>query len=259
VHTITWEATNPTGVVDVYLINRIAEGESWYWIGSTPMEDGRLAWEACPYLGDGSSYSVRIEFCTCGPCGSDESDAPFQIMGSSAPTITVVSPYEGEVWHADVVHTITWEAAEPWGSVDVYLISRKSEDGWWDWVGRAEMSSGQIAWECAYAADGDGANYWIGLGSCDCGPCWNIESTTAFEIRGSRPWPAIQGDLDEDGAIGLADHKKFVECLTGPSTPGVGVSWPECWCRLFDWEWNGSVDLRDFAAMQNSFGGENQP
>ncbi|MFH1107773.1 MAG: Ser-Thr-rich GPI-anchored membrane family protein [Planctomycetota bacterium] len=259
VHTITWEATNPTGVVDVYLINRIAEGESWYWIGSTPMEDGRLAWEACPYLGDGSSYSVRIEFCTCGPCGSDESDAPFQIMGSSAPAITVVSPQDGEVWQAGVEHTITWEAANPWGSVDVYLISRNSEDGWWDWVGRAEMSSGQIAWECAYAADGDGANYWIELGSCDCGPCWSLESATAFEIRGSRPWPAIQGDLDDDGAIGLADHKKFAECLTGPSTPGVGVSWPECWCRLFDWEWNGSVDLRDFAAFQASFGAVGQP
>lgn len=52
-----------------------------------------------------------------------------------------------------------------------------------------------------------------------------------------------------DGAVDLADHQAFKNCLTAPDVPAT----PECSCA--DVDGDGDVDLRDWAWMQAGFTG----
>ncbi len=80
-HVIEWQPAGQVGSVDLWLIRRDAENESWDWIGTAPMADGRFIWNCCdPASVNGTNYWIRIEAC-CGPCVGDESDAPFEIAG----------------------------------------------------------------------------------------------------------------------------------------------------------------------------------
>ena len=56
-------------------------------------------------------------------------------------------------------------------------------------------------------------------------------------------------DCDEDGSVGFIDHRRFVECVTGPDQAAP----VECHC--FDVDGSDTVDLRDFAAFQRAFTG----
>jgi len=77
--TITWDNTNPVG--DVWA--RLAKSGVWLEsIGSAPRADGQMSWEICPYIGDGADYKISISSCDCGPCVSDSTDTPFEIVGS---------------------------------------------------------------------------------------------------------------------------------------------------------------------------------
>ena len=58
--------------------------------------------------------------------------------------------------------------------------------------------------------------------------------------------PALgSGDFEFDGDIDLDDFAEFVPCLGGP---GEGLT--PGGCGVFDFELDGDVDLRDFAAFQ---------
>ncbi len=62
------------------------------------------------------------------------------------------------------------------------------------------------------------------------------------------PWPFVSGDHDDDGDLDRTDHELFSECLSGPDVPRDA----DCGCSDFDD--NGTVDLRDWAAFQAAFG-----
>lgn len=62
------------------------------------------------------------------------------------------------------------------------------------------------------------------------------------------PWPFVSGDHDDDGDLDRTDHELFSECLSGPDVPRNA----DCGCSDFDDD--GTVDLRDWAAFQAAFG-----
>jgi len=57
------------------------------------------------------------------------------------------------------------------------------------------------------------------------------------------------GDSENDGDIDLADLVLMVGCWHGPDAAA-----PTCPCRVMDFDQNGALDLRDFAAFQVVFG-----
>lgn len=56
------------------------------------------------------------------------------------------------------------------------------------------------------------------------------------------------GDFDSDGLVGQSDVRYFLECLDDAET-GAGPG-----CRFSDFDFDGDVDLEDYAAFQRSFG-----
>ena len=57
------------------------------------------------------------------------------------------------------------------------------------------------------------------------------------------------GDYEYDGDVDLADFAELASCLTGP----VG-GLPEGGCGVFDFDFDSDVDLADFAEFQTAFG-----
>jgi hypothetical protein len=62
--------------------------------------------------------------------------------------------------------------------------------------------------------------------------------------------PRDKGDVDVDGDVDLDDYPLWGDCMTGPHT-----EWLEPGCQVFDFNGDGDVDLRDFAAFQRAFTG----
>ena len=57
----------------------------------------------------------------------------------------------------------------------------------------------------------------------------------------------VPADCNEDGGVNLFDFSVFQACLFGPEIPdGMG---PQCAC--FDLNGDGTVDMLDFATLQN--------
>lgn len=67
----------------------------------------------------------------------------------------------------------------------------------------------------------------------------------AFELNGGFWFALDPGDCNEDGIVSLPDHAAFQGCLAGP---GVSMS-PSCRCH--DLNGDGTIDLADFAELQN--------
>lgn len=64
-------------------------------------------------------------------------------------------------------------------------------------------------------------------------------------------WFAISvGDCDDDGLVGEGDIRGVADCADGPGSPFAPAV---CVCSDFDRD--GDIDLRDFAAMQLQFAG----
>lgn len=64
------------------------------------------------------------------------------------------------------------------------------------------------------------------------------------------------GDGDLDGAVDLSDAGKLVGCLTGPEWVKRTQPGPRdclCDCRFLDTDYDGDVDLADFATLQNRY------
>lgn len=59
------------------------------------------------------------------------------------------------------------------------------------------------------------------------------------------------GDARFDGEIDLVDHRALTDCLSGP-----GRVDRLCDCRFLDLDYDGDVDLADYARFQNAFGRE---
>ena len=69
-----------------------------------------------------------------------------------------------------------------------------------------------------------------------------------FMITGGFWFEIPVGDCDYDGVVGRGDIRSFTDCADGPGTPFAPA---ECGCSDFDGD--GDIDLRDFAAMQIRF------
>lgn len=75
---------------------------------------------------------------------------------------------------------------------------------------------------------------------------------------------ALCGDADSDGNVDLDDVPRFHECLLGPVCNDAGCNPPAWWqppgnlpveyCLMMDMDYDGDVDLRDFADVQVIFG-----
>ncbi len=59
------------------------------------------------------------------------------------------------------------------------------------------------------------------------------------------------GDYDCDRSVDLADYESWSECFTGPFAGAY-----EQGCRAFDFDFDGDVDLLDFAGFQGVFEGD---
>jgi len=59
---------------------------------------------------------------------------------------------------------------------------------------------------------------------------------------------AIPGDCDGDGDVDYADFANLPDCVGGPTESYSGG------CACFDLDFNGVVDLHDFAAFQRVHG-----
>ena len=87
--------------------------------------------------------------------------------------------------------------------------------------------------------DGDGTG-----DACDL--CPKTAPDTLVDTDGC---PTVASDIDRDGDVDLTDNVIFQACLRGP---GGGIT---AGCQPADFTADGSVDLRDFAVMQNAFTG----
>jgi hypothetical protein len=63
-------------------------------------------------------------------------------------------------------------------------------------------------------------------------------------------WRHNNGDLDRNDVVDIQDHRTLGACVSGP-----GARYAECACRRPDMDRDGDVDLRDFAYLQQAFGG----
>lgn len=71
-----------------------------------------------------------------------------------------------------------------------------------------------------------------------------------YQLAAAFWFPVLPGDLGEDGSIDLFDYGAFHSCADGPDG---GL--PPMPCRVFDVDESGTVDLADFAVLQQSFSG----
>ncbi len=65
------------------------------------------------------------------------------------------------------------------------------------------------------------------------------------------------GDLDYDGDVDLSDFAAFQRCFNGPNQPPAQAS--GCWDANLDDDAAGDVDLDDFTVFQRCFNGPNNP
>ncbi len=72
-----------------------------------------------------------------------------------------------------------------------------------------------------------------------------------LELTGGFWFEIPVGDCDSDGIVGWDDIHTFSGCADGPGNPFAPA---ECVCSDFDFD--GDIDLRDFAALQNGFAGQ---
>jgi len=73
-----------------------------------------------------------------------------------------------------------------------------------------------------------------------------VFAITAFQGERCRDY-----DLDEDDDVDEVDVASFIECMSGPVAPYTDEP-----CPAFDGDRSQTVDLRDFAELQEVFSGE---
>ena len=68
-----------------------------------------------------------------------------------------------------------------------------------------------------------------------------------IEVTGGFWFALTPADCNEDGSVNLADHAAFTQCVGGPDGSVTAG------CECFDVDSSGTVDLRDFAAVQTGY------
>ncbi len=119
--TITWTAADPDGIVRIELYRGGARRAE---IGQALMSAGQFAWPIAPSIGDATDYTVRISAAAF-PDVADVSRAPFEIYGSTPPSVNITKLPMLQDTRADAM-TLLWETdadtpahAVDWGLNDV--------------------------------------------------------------------------------------------------------------------------------------------
>jgi hypothetical protein len=171
IQTVTWDSTDPSGDVDIWLI----DSETRYdFLGSVATIDGEFDWPILPCVDDANDLSIVVRWSTRDRSVEDVSDAPFEITGSTTPELTVTSPAEGEEWTAGTTQRITWTSSCTNGDVEIELYNRIR-------LGRVPVSDGSFEWDICPGV-GDSSSHRIRL----CMPECAAEATSDhFRISGS--------------------------------------------------------------------------
>ncbi len=229
-HSITWNVTNPTGLVTVSIVDDRVLVAS---LGQVPMSDGGIEWDVCPGVGDGDAYSIHL----LSSCGFLVDGDDFSIVGSSqAPETAITSPVGGETYLAGTTQTITWETANAFGDA-VVLVQRDGVTT--SVVDVVPYATGTLEWTIDPRLETSG-NYRIALVDLSCGTF--LLAGNFFTIEARRP-----GDVNGDGDTDLDDHRLLTGCLRGPAET---VEVP---CREADFTGDATVDLADVATLLAGF------
>jgi len=253
--TITWSATNLSGVVEIQLW---AAGQYITTLSWENASTGMLDWYLCEYIGNGSQYTIEVVgWDGCGRQVSDGSDYEFTIVGSlPRPSFTITSPNGGESFPSGGEFTVTWDYVNPTGYVDIYI---SGSEGGESWIGSAWMSDGMWTGVLdTWLGWGDG--YTVRLSWCECGDaCVEDISDDTFTI-----FTPVPPDFNFDGHVDNEDYILFQACASGPGIPyAPGEPPPGCWLvpdgsgflpADLDYDWD--VDQDDFAAVQRCYSGE---
>ncbi len=113
---------------------------------------------------------------------------------------------------------------------------------------------------CIDAGD-NGASGLVGITTdLDGHPRFVDDPLTVDSGKGTPPivdmgaYEFIQGDLDGDGDVDVADFGVFQSCFNGPNRP-----YRQTGCDDGDFDADGDVDRADFARFQGCFNGPNRP
>lgn len=207
---ITWNATNAVCDVRLWLVK---SGDFAAYLGSAPMADGQLSWQACPYLEDGSDYRVHIEWCDCEPelCVTDESNEPFEVStGAPPPEIILTSPTNVTRWEDRAPATITWETSLTSGTVQIFLGDESCGCG--TVIDHAPVQDMLFEWDHVCAVGGPGTDYYIEL-------LWSVQGC---------PWIDARSEHFEIQSASVSDEITF-------TSPAAETAWQTGTTQIISW------------------------
>ena len=276
---ILYDPDCPDGWGGIQVKDRLGAGafgnvKAGHWVSLTNMEVDEVAGTTCLQW-----YSFNNPGLTITSNGVPSSPPPIQVSVSDIPA--PISTNGG--WF------VTNHDAEPWESMrlvvrDVTVGSNglglgKDEDNY-----VLEDSQGERCWAADYMNEARQPNpdYYdeefhpfVAEGQHFCAVTGVLEQYTKL----SADWDyyqlltlntidlAICADGNHDGAVTLDDHPRFTECLTGPVCEQEPEGcYPPAWastptestvqhCLMMDLDYDGDVDLFDFADLQERLGG----
>jgi hypothetical protein len=129
-------------------------------------DGSKNSWVMSSGLGTGTDYKVRITSVS-NPSITDTSDGTFTITsGTTASSITVTSPNDGQTWKRGTTQTITWSySGSPGSNVKIVLLKGSTQVG--TLVSTTPVGSGgkgSYTWKIARSST-TGTNYKVSIQS----------------------------------------------------------------------------------------------
>jgi hypothetical protein len=145
---ITWIATDDSGVDTVSIYLSTNAGIDWSPIATGETNDGVYPWNV-PDAPTDSALVKIVAYDTSLNVGEDISDAVFTIApppDTIAPSVTVLTPDNGDSLEVGTIYDITWTATDDGGvdSVSIYLSTNAGTD--WSPIATGEPNDGVYPW-----------------------------------------------------------------------------------------------------------------
>lgn len=142
---ITWTASDDTGVTSVTLAFSSDGGSSYATIASGLANGGSYAWTV-PATAT-SLGRIRVTASdAAGHSANDASDANFAILDQTAPVVALIQPATGSSWQASTTHGITWSASDNVGVTGITLEYSTNNGGSWTTITTGLPNSGSHDW-----------------------------------------------------------------------------------------------------------------